>query len=206
MLEAWLFAIILAIGNPVYGSQQTPCSEVLNEHLLYQQTLQLNLVNFMDLAGDLSELAMNYLMKEQPSLVRNSPDLKIGIKDILTHSLHNAVKHSATEMLTADYSNAKSNVDVKVWIANNYLNFEILNAQIKNFPQALQREFTSPKLIKVPAKQRVGYRGAGEGVMIIGLSMNHLSKGSTISWDVFEGRIKFLLRLKLPKQASPTGA
>jgi hypothetical protein len=198
-----LLGMLFTVGIAAYGIEDD-CDEVLNgrrpgARVLYHQSLEVNLINFMDLAQEVSELAAKFLYKTYPSFLTRRPWLKLAIEDILTRSLQNAVEHGATEVLLGNYRDAMTNVELKVFVVGASLYFEVANPQIKSFPRALQRTFTIPEEFSDPSWPLEGYRGDGQGLKTIGYSMQNLSRGSTVSWSVVKGKIKFVLRVKLPR-------
>ncbi len=103
------------------------------------------------------------------------------LSSILKHAFRNVAQHG------------NKDVAVKVYQTVKGIRFEIVNTQIKPFPEALKKRFNVSDKIIIPKEQLVGYKGNGIAHKLIEVKLNRLPKGSFVEWFANGSKVKFIL-------------
>jgi hypothetical protein len=155
-----------------------------------------SLRNYHDQATDLNKFLEGFFRSN--AYASSHPDFLTTAKFILHHAMHNTVQHGSKEMETSNFEMAQVNNSVEANISQNFVSIEISSPQIKSFPNALQREFFADDPVKVPNRQRRGYRGHGQAASAMIDSLSILPKGSSLKWEANGQVVRFTLKIKIP--------
>ena len=126
----------------------------------------------------------------------------------LLNGIHNSIQHSNMELheraskKNSQYpKNPGSWVRWSVTLNGNFLVFEIMNVQIKPFPQELEREFVSKsQFTLLPPTSRKGHTGSGYGVQSMFDTLEALPKGSSIGWQADGKEVTYTLKVNLARE------
>ena len=188
------------------ASEKESCLVLLSRFLgdetqVYSYQSRITFENYQEISKELFDNVRNFLSKNEKI---DFYDKFLTYEDILVdgyfrHTFQNTVQHGSEELAkkSPNYDQAITDVIVSAHISQKGVKFEIINPQIKKFPESLKKRFYLNDDVNIPENERVGFKGLGMAYWSVIGDLKHLPENSYVEWSSDGKNVKFTLYLEL---------